>query len=228
MFLWHLLILLWRKITGPWCQLIASLLYIWELSKFTDMTVIFFIFVRVNCWHSGMKGVSSRTIFKSSRLLEDALLAVLNLESDHSLLVLWREIGEGELKDGGFKAKQEERWDEEREGEDWGREWQLEEDQFKDENEKLKKWIEDAKLADDIRGALVTEMEGKLCKWRMWSRAWKMELWVTRVSKVYHVASCRFTKPSHSNTALKYRACGKPRWVCESRVKSFCADNQLR
>ena len=84
---------------------------------------------------------------------------------------------------------------------------------LKDENEKLKNWIEDAKRADDTRRALVTEMEGgKLSALQLenvMKSLEKMELWVTRAGEAYHVASCRFTKPPHSNTALKYRACGE-------------------
>ena len=84
---------------------------------------------------------------------------------------------------------------------------------LKDENEKLKKWIEDAKRADDTRRALVTEMEGgKLSALQVENvikSLEKIELWVTRAGEAYHVASCRFTKPPHSNTALKYRACGE-------------------
>ena len=84
---------------------------------------------------------------------------------------------------------------------------------LKDENEKLKKWIEDAKKSDDTRRAVITEMEGgKLSALQVENviqSLEKMKLSVARAGEAYHVASCRFTKPPHSNTALEYRACGE-------------------
>ena len=69
------------------------------------------------------------------------------------------------------------------------------------------------KKSDDTRRAVITEMEGgKLSALQVENviqSLEKMELWVTRAGEAYHVASCRFTKPPHSSTALKYRCCGE-------------------
>ena len=98
-----------------------------------------------------------------------------------------------------------------------------------DENEKLKKVIESMKKSEETRKAVISEMEnGKLFALQVESviqSLEKMKLWVTRAGEAYHVASCRFTKPPHSSTAMQHRACGEcysgaVRAVLSSTVKS--------
>ncbi len=95
---------------------------------------------------------------------------------------------------------------------------------LRDENEKLKKVIESMKKSEETRKTVISEMEnGKLPALQVENviqSLEKMKLWVTRVG--FDVASCRFTKPPHSSTALQYRACGEcySGAVLSSTVKS--------
>ena len=94
------------------------------------------------------------------------------------------------------------------------------------ETEKL---IESMKKSEETRKAVISETEnGKLSALQVENviqSLEKMKLWVTRAGEAYHVASCRFTRPPHSSTAMQYGACGEfysqaVRAVLSSTVKS--------